>query len=358
MKKLIISILCFLPLLLLLAGVNLAVDPANLLRADRVVDDIIAAMDDGLNADGISDFADRLLMARYIPAMERAPETVVLGSSRGAQIDTAIVGPMFNSCVSGATIEDIVAIYEIYAQNGLKPARYVISVDPWFFDKNKTDERWRLYLADYYDAFYRENIDGGYSGDSSVKGKGVTELFSPGYFQESVDALRSGSYAEIKLGVVPTDKGYTLRGMLRADGSYVYPRSYIEADAETVRARVRLAYEAVVGALETSGGIDPQKAALFEALLESMRADGAEVVLVKSPYHPLAYEDITTSNAARQNLAAVDAYIDALCARENIPLVGGYDPAALDFPPLAFLDALHLSYFYTGKLLEGYFIAE
>ncbi|MEA5050364.1 MAG: hypothetical protein VB021_02710 [Oscillospiraceae bacterium] len=356
MKKLLITILCFLPLFALVVGVNAVVDPANVLRADRTVDAIIAAMDDGRNADGVTDFADRLLMARYIPRMDSAPDTVVLGSSRGAQIDTAIVGgKLFNSCVSGATIEDVAAIYEIYHQNGLHPKRYILSVDVWFFDRNKTDERWQLYTAEYYDAFYREFIDSAYDGDSSVANTSYLEIFRAGYFQDSVKAIASGSYAAGRMGVVATDKGYTARGMLKADGSYVYPKAYTEADAETVRTRVGFAYDSVVGALETSGGMDPGKTALFEALVGAMQADGADVVIVLSPYHPLMYEKIEASPEAAANLAQIETYLDAFCAQRGLTCIGSYNPHTLEFSEISFLDALHLNYSYTAKLLRDYF---
>ncbi|MEA4911209.1 MAG: SGNH/GDSL hydrolase family protein [Oscillospiraceae bacterium] len=355
MKKLLISLLAFFPLLILLTGVNTAVDPANVLRADRIVSSIIAAFDDGKNADGVSDFADRLLMKRYIPTMTAAPDTVVLGSSRGAQIDTAIAGgTLFNSCVSGATLQDVAAIYQIYHENGLRPKRYILSVDVWFFDKNKTDDRWQLYIAADYDAFYREFVDAAYTGDSSMPDTTLRQLISPGYFQESVQAIQNGGYAAARQGVVETDSTFTERGMLRFDGSYVYPKAYAEADAETVRARVGTAFDSVVGALETSGGMDAERTAVFEALIDAMRADGAEVVLVLSPYHPLMYSNIQASPTAAANLEQIVQYLERYCAQQGISCIGSYDAHALGFSEASFMDALHLNYSYTKKLLSDY----
>ena len=357
MKKVLLSLLGFVPLFAIIAGVNVYVDPANLFRADIMVESVYDITSSGKNANNVSDYRDRLFVEKRILDMTAAPENVVLGSSHGAQIDSAILdGETFNSCVTGATIEDVAAIYEIYQSTGLLPKRYILSVDTWFFDENKNDNRCELYLGEYYERFVKENVDESFSVNPSSKNKDHFDfegLFSLSYFQTSAYHILDGSYVKFRTGAVPADDNSLSLGMVKVDGSYVYPVSYSCADTDTVNLRAMTARDGVVTSLRDSGGMSIGKRELFEALVRSIISDGSELVIIESPYHPIVYDSVLSEPLAAKNLLEIESYLTRFCEKNDIALFGSYNPYALDFGVFNFIDGLHIDYETTAELLSS-----
>ena len=75
---------------------------------------------------------------------------VVLGSSRANHLDSKMLGrKVDNYWMSGATLEDILALYFILEQTGKKPGRIILALDPWLFNANNAQERWRELTSEY-----------------------------------------------------------------------------------------------------------------------------------------------------------------------------------------------------------------
>ena len=357
MKRLIASLLLFIPLALLIVGINYLVDPANIFHSDVLVQSVFDATASGMNADGVSNYNDRLFVEKRIQAMTKAPSYIVLGSSHGAQIDSNIAGAdLYNSCVTGATLEDVTAIYEIYSENEIAAKTVILCVDAWFFDPNREDERCRLYIPEYYESFIRKHIDESFTFGGKTSSDLVAiykELISPSYFQSSFASIVQNGYSAFTdHRATPTDSPITDRGMVKSDGSYVYPQGYINASESEMQTRVSDALPAIVATLAESGGIDENMRAVFEALVSSILADGSEIILVESPYHPAAYGAVCSDPNASAALSEVSAYLEAFSADNGITLIGSYDPAALGLSGDDFIDALHLNYEATDELIS------
>lgn len=355
MKKLIASILLFIPLLLLLIGVNYFGDPANVFHANELVDSVFEITSSGKNADGVSNYADRLFVERRITAMTEPPTVAVIGSSRTAQLDSFIIGEdCFNASVAGATLEDAAAIYEIYRECGLVPKRVILCVEPWYFDVNKNDVRYGLYLSDYYESFIRRNIDKNYKyTGETLFSKNAKELFSLGYFQTSANTLiNSGFSSPVRLATA-SDANETNTGMIRSDGSFVYPNSYLRASEQDVFARMSAAHLGILESLRDSNGIDENNRAIFEALVNDIISDGSELSLLISPYHPYVYDEVMEDPGASYTLLGIEAYLEELSAEKGIELIGSYSPYEVGFGVPAFIDALHITYDKTYELING-----
>ncbi len=355
MKKVIASFLIlFLPLCLLLVGVNYFVDPANIFHAVRFVDEVYNITVSGKNADGVSNYADRLFVEKRIGAMDETPEVMVYGSSRSAQIDSLIAGAdCFNASVSGATLEDAVSIYEICRTNKLTPRRVVLCVEPWYFDGNKKDARYGLYLSKYYESFITRNIDAAYeyTGESLVESS-AKELFSLEYFQTSVNSIFKSTTKTYKLPVA-TDKTETNAGMIKSDGSFVYPNSYLRASDSDILLRKETATEGIIFSLRDSGGIDSEKLAVFEALVSDILSDGSSLTILISPYDPVVYAEIEAEPGAYKNLTDIELYLNRLCGDTGASLVGSYNPENCGLNSVSFIDALHITYDETYSLFHG-----
>ncbi|WP_059369596.1 hypothetical protein [Treponema endosymbiont of Eucomonympha sp.] len=58
-----------------------------------------------------------------------------------------------NNGVSGASLEDLVAIYQLYAGKDYSPDKVVIDINHHTFNKNKKDMWWKSLSKEYYDFF-------------------------------------------------------------------------------------------------------------------------------------------------------------------------------------------------------------
>lgn len=355
MKKVVASFLILIvPLCLLLVGVNYFVDPANVFNAAKFVDAVYDITVSGLNADGVSNYADRLFVEKRISAMDEAPDVMVYGSSRSAQIDSLIAGAScFNASVSGATLEDVVSIYEISRTKGLAPKRVVLCVEPWFFDSHKNDARYGLYLSKYYESFINRNIDVEYSYEGeSLAESNARELFSLEYFQSGANSLFGSSVNEHRFPTA-TESLETNSGMIKSDGSFVYPNSYLRASDSDILLRKEEALEGIISSLRDSGGIDQNKKAVFESLVKDILSDGSSLTILISPYDPYVFGEIQAVPAANENLSDIESYLGRFCEETGATLVGSYDPAKCGFSSASFIDALHITYDDTYALLHG-----
>ncbi|MCZ7662223.1 MAG: hypothetical protein M5U22_04440 [Thermoleophilia bacterium] len=123
--------------------VTVGVDPANLFRGTGYERGIAELLAQGRNVAAIANHDDRLVQRYYAAKVERAPDVLVLGSSRAMQIrrdDAAAAGlgpTFFNASVSEGTLEDFEAILELYLKRGFIPHTVVLGVDIW--DLQATD---------------------------------------------------------------------------------------------------------------------------------------------------------------------------------------------------------------------------
>jgi peptidoglycan/LPS O-acetylase OafA/YrhL len=102
----------------------------------------------------ISNVDERLLVKNRIEYNDDSPEAIVLGSSRIMQIGTHNYDKsVINLGVSGASIEDHIAIASLAAPK-LDPKTIFIGLDPWLFNADSKQDRWRSLAPEYYSAWY------------------------------------------------------------------------------------------------------------------------------------------------------------------------------------------------------------
>jgi len=353
LKKLLKNSIWLLVCFALTVGFSAWVDPGNLVHSESLFDDMLTIMQSGKNIDGVSDYSDRDFK-RYAAAYVERPQTLVLGSSRSAQIDSSITGDrLWNASVTGATMADCCAMFEVYREAGKLGERVILNVDSWAFDPYKTDARTGIYLAASYNAFLENHM--GLPAQLQEQNKLLSiasELCSFGYFQSSVQYLPTLLGGVTLRDMLVSERTDTDYGMLCFDGSYRYPNSYINAEPLDILQRAMAQYESVGPALETAGGLDPQLQAQFEALCSAITAEGCELVLLMSPIHP-ALIDGMQQDGTLHYLREVEQYVTETAQKYGATVVGSFEPANVNFDESAFLDALHLSYFATVKLFRG-----
>ena len=184
MKKFIYKVICTsLPIILALVTVNYFGDAANLFNtgyegkmADIVIGDSCVT--------NISNYDERVFQHELITRMKNIPNTVVIGSSRTMLITTDYFPSqtLFNNSVSGASIEDLIAIYQMYKERNYFPKTIIIGIDPWTFNENNSQSRWKS-VESYYLQFHDRTLSTFIANNQFQK---YEQLFSLSYFQPSI----------------------------------------------------------------------------------------------------------------------------------------------------------------------------
>ena len=172
---------------LTVAATNYCVDPAQLFSGGNYEKGVAGILLSGNNVANVSNYDERLLQKAYVNNLKRRNDVIVLGSSRSMQLRSHLFPGMsfFNHGVSGASIEDYLAIYELYEQRELAPSVVVLGLDPWILNQYSKQDRWESLRWEYFSMANRLNINPTII-NSDNKSKKLTELISLPYLEESI----------------------------------------------------------------------------------------------------------------------------------------------------------------------------
>lgn len=343
MKKILLKSLLFLPILLLVVCTNYVVDPANVFHS-RIEHDLARLILDGHSVANVGNCDERLLQKYIIEGTNVPRDVIVLGSSRVMQLRSeSFPGQtFFNHAVSGATLEDLVAMVAMYEEKGGLPQSIVLGVDPWIFNAHHQQFRWESLATEYRG--YRERLIGepGQRVQKALLHEKWRTMISPSYFQES---LRHALVRTFRPGVAHTyyvtTESEPDAGMIRADGwrcatGEKRNRSESAVDLQAGRFLARDPIYSMGDFYE----IDEGYLALFRLFLDDLQAQDIRVILFLAPYHP----DVHVFMASHDDyaiLSDVEDLIRAVAMERDVPLLGSYDPARYGLSSRDFFDGMH-----------------
>ena len=327
-----------LPLIMMVGLINYAIDPARLFHLGK--EEQMAQLTlEGKEFPVEANYDERIYQKKVIQGFKQANDVVVLGSSRSLSIGKEVVPTrsFFNSSVSGASLEDYLAIYEMYRERHQLPKTIILTVDPWLLNKNNGQVRYRSVYPEYermvnvLDA--RSRVA---SGDSLYK---ISQLLSVTYFQNSL-MVAARTISRWKYKPVETKPGQELNIKL-ADGSWQYPL-YVQnmINANVTQAAISYTSEKEVYAMRVFSGLNPHLTELFERFIDRMMQDGVKVVLLLVPYHPVAYERMMQRTDTRI-MNQCERYFIETARQRNLRVIGSYDPLKLQMSGYDFYDAMH-----------------
>ncbi len=355
MKKFLTSIILVVSsLFVLLLGVNVLVDSANILRADKITQDIMGYLSNDSNVIVPNNYNDRDLAFKTITQNSSSVDTVVLGSSRGIQISSDMLSladdEMINSCVTGAVLGDVVSLWQSYLDNGNIPKRVILVTDIWFFDQRKDDNRYLLAYGENFQKFISNNIETEIVVPQTNSLESYSPLYTLGYFQQNVKSFFDGSYLTNK--VIPTQNyAEPERAVIHPDGSYSYPINYAEAHQSEKDERVRIGLPTISSEVGGYEQLYETNVLIFEALLKSMEQNGVEVVLYLSPYHPDLVSEFESNELTFQMFFETEQYLLSL-EQNGIEVIGSYDYKKCGVSREDFLDPLHITEQATRDMVE------
>jgi len=357
MKKLLLRLILFLLITVFLVLVSYWVDPGHLFRGEDYEAGIAGILLGGMNVANVTDYDDRLLQKFYIQGLSSGKDIVVLGSSRSCVISSEMFPgrTFFNSWVSGATLEDALAIYELYRRKGILPSRVVLALDPWVLNRNHEQIRWKA-LWEYYAAAFRRIMKSEPAHQRGLIPGRYLALFSPAYFQRSFWVLLRTGWARSALATgnyyATPEKELDVQVRF-SDGSFRYDKKGRELSAFELR-RAAEAYvdRGSVYGLERFHSLDATYRQELEGFLDFMRKDGVEPVIFLPPYHPYVYHALTTSDRYRVILE-VQRYFENLAKEKGVKLIGSYNPTDLALGEEEFFDGAHPRPSALGKLFRS-----
>lgn len=342
MKKFLYStIILSLPILIILVMINYLGDAAKLFNNDyeKEIANIIAH---GKYVTNLDNYDERILQKELIENELLQPNLVIIGSSRTMLISKEFLSDslLFNNSVSGASIEDIVSIYQLYKTNNKLPNKIIIGIDPWIFNENNEKERWKSISNYYYSFINSEHIE-------SVSYYKYKELFSLSYFQSSLKMIPH--YFSGKLIPQSTSEKNNYLNTKLTDGSIIYAEIYRNASPEEIKNKIKTYLNGSIYGIEYFTQVSKKNWNDFGKLIDDIEKNGIEIEFFLSPYAPLVYNKIEKDYPL---VMKIERIINDFASSKNIKIYGSYSPFILGMDESYFYDAIHCKEIAIEKIIS------
>lgn len=337
-----------LPLLLLVIGVTWWYDPARVFgtRMDNAVEQWARGepivFEDAEN--------DRLLIRRYVALLQQPKDVIVIGSSRAMNIHAGLFEgkKFFNASVYARTLQDTLAIYELFREKELLPKVLILEVDPYLTEEQPFHGVFESRWTSLYEPYARIVARIGYAPPLSeywlelAKGAHAEmEAFSPATFQSALELAHKQLTTPKLLALEEwTLENHPANTFARAsDGSTNFSFTAGGSSLEAIESGVRRQLE---NGLATRGGLRQNQIAVhqFEAFVRSVRQDGVQVYFFLAPYNPLYLSSLSGTRAA-EFIREGEVYYQSFASAEHIPLIGSFDPERAGCAMNEFIDGIH-----------------
>lgn len=336
----------FLPLLLTVVAVNAFVDPAFVFANRKYARQIAEIMLQGFNAYGVENYNDRLVQKYFITNRKIFFNTVVIGSSRSLQIGNfSHAEKIYNASVSAASLEDYIAIYQLFRSANKLPKKIILGVDPWVLNANNPQEAWTILSPEYSELLKKMHIAN--SGGMFLQGSTFfSEIISPQYFKYSINYLVDYYKKNRKLPVTSSDiyatpKLYGDKNIKLANGTISYNAKFRTKTIKEVNDdAISYSKQEPIYSLGNFLKLDTKRAYLFEKFVELVISDGVEMVLFLPPYHPIVYEKISR-DAKYRTVIDAEVYYRNYAGERGIKIIGSYNPAGCSLNEDMFYDGMH-----------------
>lgn len=363
MKKFIISITGFVAIMYLtIVGVNYYIDPANLFH-----ESVIGEMVEKLSANNIienpGDIDEGQFIERYILSLDKAPNLLILGSSRIMYLPWEEVNDdPFIGGLSGSYLGDYYGVIGVFESSVGLPENIVIGVDPWAFYTDALSGR-HTSIAEYA-KYEKELVDTGSSNIepnvNSNAARKYRELFTFSYFQSSAKSLYTRVRTNGFEALVDTgDKTVTIA----ADDS-IGDVSKIVPDARRVMAKegfftvtenddsvnTMIAQQAIYQLGSGFSELNTSNIQEFENLITYLQGKGVNVEFYLPSWYPSLYDHFC-ENPNYSGIIKLEEYLRDFSEERGIIVHGSYNPYICDIHKEDYADWLHLK---AEKMLYNY----
>ncbi len=342
-KKIIVVLF---PAFLLLISINFFGDAAHLF-SDKYYTKMAAYLKKGYNITNVENYNERILQKKIIVDHRPCPDVAVIGSSRLMLINSSYFPNQvfFNNSVTGASLQDIIAIIGLYDEKGCFPKKIIMGIDPWMLNAKNGSHRWKT-LYDEYNSMNSKILNkvdetkGGFSNKLKMflaKNSFYKELISPSYFQNSLVSITS-SDPDLK----PTNLTVNNTFTKLSDGSITYDLKYRSASEEEIALKVDEYIINSIYGIENFNELNTNLQLKLEALTAFLIKKGVEVEFILLPYHPKVYSFIS-SKEKYINVKNSEDYIKKFALQNKLIVRGSFNPEYGKVQSSDFYDGMHLN---------------
>jgi hypothetical protein len=336
----------------MVAGINYMEDPANIFRKGPYEMGIVDNLMKGSNVTNVTNYDERLLQKYLIEKMETCPGTIVLGSSRVMQLGGELLGEdsIINNGVSGASLEDILAIWDLYKTKGCRVKKVFIGLDPYFLNENNDQSRWRVLTAEYNNCLKELGLER-YSEKPPLAGSSYAkykELWSLSYFKTSLAYLMRGVDVHYRPTTSKINKDFTKM----TDGSIYYGEDSRNSPLTVINGYAQQSInETPMYSMREYKGFSKKYETILITFIEYLRKQGVQVEFFISPYHPMVY-DFCKKNKYYNIVFDAEEWFKRVANEHNIKLTGTYNPYYYNFRDSSFYDGFHCKEDALGTVLK------
>jgi hypothetical protein len=332
------QLLCLLPIPLFIISVNYFEDPANLFQGGKYESGIVKCLLNGFNVTNVSNYDERLFQKFFIEEMPNCPEEIVLGSSRVMLISSEYIHrKLVNNGVSGATLEDDMAIFHLYEKRGCRIKKIILGLDPYLLNEHNDEVRWETLDKEFKEfaeilSIRTDNIVGKLN---RIK---YEELFSISYFNTSFGYLVHGTSKAYR----STKEVFNEKLTRLQDGSISYGVKFRDISPNKT---IDLAMDSdkINYSMNNFTRLSERYKNMFSKFVSYLQVRHIEVDFFLAPYHPLVYS-IYKNNPHYRTVTDSEQFFIEYAKQHKIRVFGSYNPAKF---------GLDNSYFYDGEHPKG-----
>jgi hypothetical protein len=268
-----------------------------------------------------SNIDERIFIKNRILYEDIKPDSIVIGSSRLMQASSEGSGfNLLNLSVSGASLEDLLAIWEL-SSSKFNPSYILLGADPWIFNHNSNQDRWISLGFEYSIAMAKLGLTS----------KSILPEKKPSY--SNTIALRF--FNSVNQSKIRSDNDLpTLTDKIRRDGSRVYNLSYANKSIDDVE-RGALNYLSYGMA---NYSYSNQVRVTLERFVNQLKSQNLRVVFVLSPYHPKLFEFMRQED---RKFLEIESIFREIAELSGVQVIGSYDPIKVGCSSEDFYDGMH-----------------
>jgi hypothetical protein len=330
MKKFIKYIgILLLPVLIIIPAVNYLVDPGHIF-GDEYVNKIMTGIRQGKNVTNVTEFNHRKLREAYVKMHKGETfDYIILGSSRamGVSQDAFPGKKILNLGMRICNLEDFAAVYQMCEDFNVGYKHVLFTADFTYFDANTNYELWKS-LRPYYNEYMK-----GDECESEVI-QCIKNLYSFQYLHDCMQAITNGKIKDCGTkNLVYTSETVNDGMTFTVDGSWAYgndanqrPQSLVDFYAETSSGGPYVDYK-----------VSKKRKKLFDRIVKSFSSRG-KIIFFIPPVHPIFYDRWTRD---LNGVVPAAKWVEEYAIANNIPVVGGFNPADFDLKNTDFYDGVH-----------------
>ena len=335
------SFISIIIIILAISIFNYKTDSLGIFGNSNYLSKAARTLTNGQMISGLRNYDERLFQELIIKNLHVKNDVIAIGSSRTMQLRKRFFVDKetnyFNHSVSGASIEDYISIIGAYELiGGYLPSTIVLGIDPWIFNENNAQTRWKT-LIKYYNyeiqkIYNKENL--------KVDNLNITkwkQLFNYDYTVSNIKFFKSyieNSNNQFKVvNTIETDDS-----IKEADGSIHYPYKTRNISSLEVQ-KLAISYtKGEVYSLERFTHLSNTE--LLESLIKYLKSKNIKIILFLPPYNPLSY-DIIIKNKKYKFIDIAEDYLISLATKNDLEIKGSYNPNKYKLLNKDFTDGMH-----------------